>query len=87
MTEIELKDTKKTTIQLISNASKVLLCTDQKTPNFLCDEILINHFYKNLTSKNLERRIKGINYIGKYLEILERKENPSYRQYLFFYII
>ena len=58
----------------ISQSVKILFLSDSKISKVTSDELMINFFFRNLTSKNLERRIKGITYLNKYLEILERKE-------------
>jgi len=74
MTEFEIKDTSKKTMIAISQSVKILFLSDSKISKVTSDELMINFFFRNLTSKNLERRIKGITYLNKYLEILERKE-------------
>ncbi len=78
MSEYEIKETNKKTMNTFTKSCKCLFDYESKTPKVFSDEILILFFYKNLTSKTLERRIKGITYLGKCIEIIERKD-LSYR--------
>ena len=77
MTELELKETNILTIINISKRLRVLFARSNFISNLFCDEVLLLYFYSNIISKNLERRVKGITYINKFIFIITKNENTS----------
>jgi len=79
MTELEIKETKNKTITILTSSLKTIFLSEGKTPKIYSDELLLLFYYKLITSKSLERRIKGIVYLTKFIEAIEKKENPGMR--------
>lgn len=78
MTEQEIKEVDRTVISNIAKTLKeVYSFNGDKTSSVINEEINLNYNYKCFTSKILEKRIKGISYINKLIEDIEKKEfNP-----------
>ena len=76
LSEQEVKDVSYKTIQTISNCLKSLYSFDKKISVIYYEEMILNYNFKCLTSKNLEKRIKGILAINHIIGLVEKKENP-----------
>jgi len=74
ITELELKETSVATIINILKQFRIILARSNTISNIFCDEALLNYFFNNLLSKNLERRVRGITYINKFITIITTNE-------------
>lgn len=70
MSENEIKEVDKDDIDRIATILKSLfnMANINTDSNSIYDEINLNYHYKCFTSKNLEKRLKGITYISKEVE-------------------
>lgn len=75
LSEQEVKDVSYKTIQTIANCLKSLFSFDKKISVIYYEEMILNYNFKCLTSKNLEKRIKGILAINNIINLIEKKEN------------
>ena len=75
MSEYELKETNLSTIVNIMKSLRVLLARNNFISSTFPDEMLLHYFYNQLTSKNLERRVKGITYINKFINVITKNES------------
>lgn len=73
LTEIEIKELEKNTIEKIGRHIKSIMDPEDKT--LLFDEINLNFHLKCFTSKNLPKRIKGITEINNVIQKVEAKGN------------
>jgi len=74
LTEYEIKETNKKTIQNICKSIQHMFFFDKSNSDKYYEEMILIYNFKCLCSKNLEKRIKGITSINNILEYLERGE-------------
>ncbi len=75
VTEQEMKDTNVQSVISICKNFRILLSRNIQIPIQYCDELLLTYFFNNLVSKSLERRIKGITYINKFIDAILKNES------------
>jgi len=77
MSESEIKEVDKYYIEGIASSIKNVFNIDNvKTASgIIYEELLLNYHFKCFISKNLEKRIKGISYINKAAEFLDKKDH------------
>ena len=74
LSENEVKEINKSTVQSIAYTVRIILSYDTKLMNKYYEEIMLNYHWRCLTSKILEKRIKGITSLNNILDYLEKKE-------------
>ena len=74
MTELEIKESKKTEIMFLTSTVRTLVsCIDLNASQVYYEELNLTYFYKCLTSKNLQKRIFGIVSINEIIELINKK--------------
>ena len=81
ISEFEIKEIKKFSINQLASLVKSLLSPRDKKLACLCyEEILIKFYIKNSISKLLPKRLFGITSISNIIEVLDRKEKKEFSQ-------
>lgn len=76
LSEQEVKDVVYKTIQSLAISLKSIYSFDKNISVMYYEEIVVNYYFKCLTSKNLEKRIKGILSMNQIINLIDKKENP-----------
>ena len=74
LTEYEIKETNKKTIQSICKSVQQIFFYDQSNSEKCYEEFILLYHIKCLSSKNLEKRIKGITSLNNIIDYIEKKD-------------
>ena len=74
LTEYEIKETNKKTIQSICKSVQQIFFYDQSNSEKCYEEFILLYHLKCLSSKNLEKRIKGITSLNNIIDYIEKKD-------------